>query len=163
MTDFPYLCSFDRSVTVLLYLTDVDEGGDTVFSSLGKSVKPSKGTALMWRNMFANGTCDSRTMHLSRPVKRGSSTDQPKIILQRWYHNTSTGLLNFVPGPPPMPEYDMILPKLADGAVDWLSMLQDDVGGAVGAPVVACDGVHMCRQYDHWIANWINWKGYDWN
>ena len=37
-----------RIVTFLGYLSNVEAGGYTVFTSLGLSVKPEKGDALLW-------------------------------------------------------------------------------------------------------------------
>ena len=81
---------------------------------------------LMWRNMLANGSCDGRTRHLSRQVRTGH-----KIILQRWFHLRAHNLLNFKPDGP---NFDGYLPH---------------------QPLVACDGVGMCRKYNHWGVNWL--------
>ena len=37
-----------RILTFFLYLSDVEEGGETAFPSLGIAVKPKKGKALLW-------------------------------------------------------------------------------------------------------------------
>ncbi|KAJ7369302.1 hypothetical protein OS493_039905 [Desmophyllum pertusum] len=40
----------DRLQPILVYLRDVDEGGETKFPQLGISVKPRKGLALIWNS-----------------------------------------------------------------------------------------------------------------
>ena len=41
-----------RMLTFFLYLSDVEEGGETNFPFLGVSVKPKKGRALLWPSMM---------------------------------------------------------------------------------------------------------------
>lgn len=41
----------DRIATLLYYLSDVQEGGSTVFPSLGLAVHPQRGSALFWYNV----------------------------------------------------------------------------------------------------------------
>ena len=69
----------DRYATVLVYLRDVEEGGETSFPQLGISVKPKKGRALIWNSMTADGNCDPTSLHNAAKVVQGH-----KIILQRW-------------------------------------------------------------------------------
>ena len=35
----------------LLYLNDVNEGGEAAFNNVGIKVRPKKGTAIFWRNL----------------------------------------------------------------------------------------------------------------
>jgi prolyl 4-hydroxylase len=39
-----------RIVTFKTYLTNLELGGNTIFPNIGLSVKPAKGTALLWFN-----------------------------------------------------------------------------------------------------------------
>ena len=71
----------DRFATILVYLRDVEEGGETEFPKLGVAVKPKKGQALVWTNMDSQGTCDPTSVHQAAKVIRGH-----KFILQRWYY-----------------------------------------------------------------------------
>ena len=41
----------DRIATLLYYLSEVREGGATVFPSLGLAVHPQRGSALFWYNV----------------------------------------------------------------------------------------------------------------
>jgi len=96
--------------TLLVYLTDVDEGGETCFPQIrsvpttpaaqgaaswylkangGLCIRPKRGTALLFFNLHGSGgldkfgqpICLNSTSHVSQPVIRGS-----KHVLQRWYH-----------------------------------------------------------------------------
>ena len=49
-----------RIVTFMVYMSDVDLGGRTVFPQAGISVKPEKGSALYWFNHDAIDENDSR-------------------------------------------------------------------------------------------------------
>ncbi|PHJ25300.1 2og-fe oxygenase family protein [Cystoisospora suis] len=61
-----------RPRTVLLYLNDVEEGGETSFDRLGFRVAPMKGAALMWNNSHPGSTdIDSRLLHAGLPPARG--------------------------------------------------------------------------------------------
>ncbi|CAG0913350.1 unnamed protein product [Notodromas monacha] len=62
-------------------LTDVEEGGRTVFPALGLSVKPRKGSALLWFNLRSDGRPDLRTLHGGCPVIRGF-----KWIANKWFN-----------------------------------------------------------------------------
>ena len=69
----------DRFGTILVYLKDVAEGGQTIFPKLGLSVVPKKGLALVWNSMTASGECDPTSLHNAAQVIKGH-----KYILQRW-------------------------------------------------------------------------------
>lgn len=68
-----------RSMTVLLYLNDQFEDGDTVFSELNLIVKPSKGTALWFYNVKEDGSNEPLTLHAGLPPKNGV-----KWIANKW-------------------------------------------------------------------------------
>eukprot|EP00746_Dinoflagellata_sp_MGD_P037962 gnl/MRDRNA2_/MRDRNA2_191248_c0_seq1.p1 gnl/MRDRNA2_/MRDRNA2_191248_c0~~gnl/MRDRNA2_/MRDRNA2_191248_c0_seq1.p1 ORF type:complete len:392 (+),score=70.11 gnl/MRDRNA2_/MRDRNA2_191248_c0_seq1:144-1178(+) len=76
--------SNDRSGTALVYLTDVEDGGETCFTKRGLCVKPRKGTGLFFQSLNTQGACDELSQHLAAPVVTGS-----KVVLQRWYHKSS--------------------------------------------------------------------------
>ncbi|KAI5643371.1 2OG-Fe(II) oxygenase superfamily domain-containing protein [Phthorimaea operculella] len=61
-----------RFATTLFYITDVAEGGATVFTKLGLSVFPVKNAAIFWWNLDPSGNDDFNTQHAACPVLRGS-------------------------------------------------------------------------------------------
>ncbi|CAB4032495.1 probable prolyl 4-hydroxylase 10, partial [Paramuricea clavata] len=71
----------DRMATIIIYLTDVDEGGETVFPFLNISIKPQRGMAVVWRNLDDDGKCDESTTHVAGQVKKGE-----KYIYQKWFY-----------------------------------------------------------------------------
>ncbi len=73
-----------RILTFFLYLSDVEEGGETAFPSLNISVKPRKGSALLWPSTLDAdpSKVDGRTMHEARPVIKGV-----KFAANTWIHS----------------------------------------------------------------------------
>jgi prolyl 4-hydroxylase len=72
-----------RILTFFLYLSDVEEGGETRFPSLNISVTPKRGRALLWPSTLTDrpDTTDMRTMHEARPVIKGV-----KYAANAWIH-----------------------------------------------------------------------------
>ncbi|KAK8766517.1 hypothetical protein V5799_006702 [Amblyomma americanum] len=75
----------ERLATLLVYLSDVAEGGATAFTMAGLSVTPRLGSALFWFNLKETRAGlwepDLSTTHGSCPVLRGS-----KWIATLWIH-----------------------------------------------------------------------------
>ncbi|CAG7826193.1 unnamed protein product, partial [Allacma fusca] len=57
-----------RVATFMLYLSDVEKGGDTAFVQAGVKVKPEKGSAVFWFNQLASGRLEDLTWHGACPV-----------------------------------------------------------------------------------------------
>lgn len=63
-----------RVETFLIYLNDVEAGGETEFPELGIKIKPQTGLALFWENGRQVGDLvipDPKTLHAGTPVKSG--------------------------------------------------------------------------------------------
>ncbi|XP_057292709.1 uncharacterized protein LOC130621441 [Hydractinia symbiolongicarpus] len=113
----------DRYATALVYLQNVREGGETVFSKLGVSVTPRKGRLIVWTNMNKQGKCDKTSVHEAAPVIKGR-----KYILQRWYYFKNFMALGKRPMEPDLPKRKFLQPK------------------------ISCDYYEQgsCRWYDEW-------------
>lgn len=68
-----------RILTMIVYLSDQFEGGDTHFLRTGLSYKGRMGDALLFRNVTPDGHADPMAEHAGRPVTRGV-----KLIASRW-------------------------------------------------------------------------------
>ncbi|XP_062868193.1 prolyl 4-hydroxylase subunit alpha-1 [Trichomycterus rosablanca] len=68
-----------RIATVLIYMSDVEVGGSTVFPYIGAALRPKLGSAVIWFNLLKNGEEDTKTLHASCPVFVGS-----KWVANKW-------------------------------------------------------------------------------
>lgn len=87
-----------RVITVLMYLSNIEKGGETVFpnseekysqpkddtwsdcAKYGFSVKPRKGDALLFFSLNPNASTDTRSLHGSCPVIEGEKWSATKWI-----------------------------------------------------------------------------------
>ena len=64
----------------MMYLTNTELGGNTIFPNIGLSVKPAKGTALFWFNFNPKmEDYDPEIEHMGCPVILGN-----KWIANKW-------------------------------------------------------------------------------
>jgi prolyl 4-hydroxylase len=60
-----------RVITVIMYLNDVEAGGETIFPELNFSVAPRKGSAVYFSYCNSQSKLDRMTLHGGAPVQRG--------------------------------------------------------------------------------------------
>lgn len=70
-----------RSVTILCYLNDVAEGGETEFQKLDLRIKPRRGDAIVFFPTFNDGSIDYDTLHAALPMP---NQDSIKWVSQIW-------------------------------------------------------------------------------
>ncbi|KAK9754312.1 2OG-Fe(II) oxygenase superfamily [Popillia japonica] len=78
---FSKLGTGNRIATVLFYMSDVAQGGATVFPYLDVALWPKKGAAAFWYNLHSSGEGDRMTLHAACPVLTGS-----KWVSNKWIH-----------------------------------------------------------------------------
>lgn len=69
----------NRISTLVIYLNDVEAGGETTFPNLNLAVKPEKGSAVYFEYFYQNPQLNELTLHSGEPVKRGE-----KWIATQW-------------------------------------------------------------------------------
>lgn len=69
----------NRISTLVIYLNDVEEGGETVFPLLEIAVKPKRGSAVYFEYFYGNPELNHLTLHSSAPVIRGE-----KWVATQW-------------------------------------------------------------------------------
>lgn len=73
-----------RTWTTMIYLNDVENGGETYFKHLKLNVKPKRGLLLTWNNLYKNGVPNLKTMHEALPPK-----DENKYVITKWWRSWS--------------------------------------------------------------------------
>ncbi|ODM95303.1 Prolyl 4-hydroxylase subunit alpha-3 [Orchesella cincta] len=73
--------SGDRVATLLYYLETAEYGGDTPFCAAGVNARRVRASAVLWYNMYRNGTVREDVYHGACPVIHGH-----KIIINHWIH-----------------------------------------------------------------------------
>jgi len=69
-----------RTWTAMVFLNDVEGGGETNFTEAAAKVTPRRGNLLCWNNMNAIGEPNSYAMHQGMPVTAGT-----KYIITKWF------------------------------------------------------------------------------
>lgn len=71
--------SGQRVSTILMYLNDVEEGGETTFPEVGWAVSPQRGNAVYFEYCNSHNQVDPLSLHSSNPVMRGE-----KWVAVKW-------------------------------------------------------------------------------
>jgi prolyl 4-hydroxylase len=75
--------SGQRVSTLLIYLNDVEAGGETIFPNLGWSVAPKLGNGTYFEYENERGELDERSLHGSNPVVHGDKWVATKWMRER--------------------------------------------------------------------------------
>jgi prolyl 4-hydroxylase len=73
-----------RTWTFMVYLNDVEEGGETYFKYLNLKIKPEQGKAILWSNLYPFGLPNPKTMHEALPPISGD-----KYVITKWWRSWS--------------------------------------------------------------------------
>lgn len=68
-----------RLKTVLIYLNDDFEGGETFFPNIDLTIKPKTGKLVVWENILTNRKKNKYSIHAGLPVSKGN-----KYIILTW-------------------------------------------------------------------------------
>lgn len=75
-----------RTWTFMIYLNDTPKGGGTHFLFLDHVFYPKQGMAVVWNNLFPDGTPNRHTLHHGMPVEEGK-----KVIITKWFREKGEG------------------------------------------------------------------------
>ncbi|MFT4607819.1 MAG: prolyl 4-hydroxylase [Arenicella sp.] len=75
-----------RTWSVVIYLNEVELGGETVFERAGVTVHPKPGNVVFWNNLAGDGSTNQNALHQACPVKKGQ-----KVVLTLWYRSFGEG------------------------------------------------------------------------
>lgn len=75
-----------RSWTAMIFLNQVEAGGETHFTEVEIKIPPKPGVLLTWNNALPDGTPNEDTMHAGTPVERGV-----KYVITKWYRTRKWG------------------------------------------------------------------------
>ena len=74
------LSSGQRTWTFMIYLNDVEEGGETDFPELKQRFTPQKRMAVVWKSSDGLGTENNNALHAGLPVTKGQ-----KMVITKWF------------------------------------------------------------------------------
>jgi prolyl 4-hydroxylase len=80
----------NRTWTVMIYLNDGMQGGGTHFFAIDRTFEPRRGQAVLWNNLYPDGTPNPDTLHAGMPVTQGH-----KIIITLWFRARGKGPMFF--------------------------------------------------------------------
>ena len=75
-----------RTWTFMVYLNTVARGGGTKFFGIDKVLMPFRGRAVIWNNLYPDGTPNRDTMHAGLPIEEGH-----KVIITKWFREKGPG------------------------------------------------------------------------
>lgn len=75
----------NRVATLIIYLNNVKEGGETLFPKIGFSAVPKQGSAIYFEYLNHLGQLDKLTLHAGTPVTAGEKWIATKWVRERRY------------------------------------------------------------------------------
>ena len=75
-----------RSWTAMVFLNEVESGGETHFVNVGIKIQPKPGVLLLWNNALPDGSPNEGTLHAGTPVEAGI-----KYVITKWYRTRAWG------------------------------------------------------------------------
>ena len=75
----------NRTWTFMVFLNEVEEGGETHMCKIDINFRPKTGQALIWSNLNTDQTGNHNTLHAGKPVVKGS-----KYIITKWFRQKSS-------------------------------------------------------------------------
>lgn len=73
-----------RTYTAMIYLNDVEQGGETRFTQVNTQFTPKRGLIVIWNNLNPNGTTNANSMHHALPVLKSY-----KAVITKWFRSKS--------------------------------------------------------------------------
>lgn len=73
-----------RTFTVMIYLNDVEDGGETRFSAVDAQFVPCEGMAVIWSSLNSDGTPNRNSIHHALPIVKGY-----KAVITKWFRSNS--------------------------------------------------------------------------
>ena len=74
-----------RTYTIMIYLNDVELGGETAFVNVDKEFKPEQGMAVIWNSLNSDGSTNGDSMHRAKPIIKGY-----KAVITKWFRSNSS-------------------------------------------------------------------------
>ena len=71
-----------RTWTFMVYLNNVEEGGETVFRRINRTFLPRQGTAIVWNNLYPDGHGNPYSIHEAMPIIKGN-----KWVITKWFRS----------------------------------------------------------------------------
>ena len=75
-----------RTMTCIILLNDVAQGGHLEFPNIGQSIEPRPGRMVVWNNLYASGKPNPATLHAGALIKQGT-----KAIVTKWFRANGSG------------------------------------------------------------------------
>lgn len=75
-----------RTWTFMVYLNDTPKGGGTYFPYLNHTFYPKQGMAVVWNNLFPDGSVNRYSLHHGMPVEEGR-----KFVITKWFRAKGSG------------------------------------------------------------------------